>query len=55
MKLTEPVEIGGLADWWKDQRNELPLLSRVARHVLLVPASSASSERVFSTAGSNVG
>ena len=40
-------------DWWKHHRNVLPILGHMARAVLAVPASSASSERVFST-GSNV-
>jgi len=34
--------------FWKDNQDVLPLLSRVAREILAIPASSASSERVFS-------
>ena len=35
--------------WWKDHEAVLPILSKVAKKVLTVPASSAKSERVFST------
>ena len=37
--------------FWKDQRFTFPFLSMLARSVLCVPASSASSERAFSSAG----
>ena len=33
--------------WWKDHEAVLPILSKVAKKVLTVPASSAKSERVF--------
>ena len=36
-------------DWWKGHESILPILSKVAKKVLTVPASSAKSERVFST------
>ena len=42
---TEPLE------WWKAAEGWFPLLSRVARSVLCIPASSATSERAFSAAG----
>ena len=35
--------------WWKDHEKVLPILSKVVKKVLTVPASSAKSERVFST------
>ena len=35
--------------WWKDHEVVLPILSKVVKKVLTVPASSAKSERVFST------
>ncbi|ROK32555.1 Zinc finger BED domain-containing protein DAYSLEEPER [Anabarilius grahami] len=37
--------------WWKQHETLLPQLSRLARTVFSVPASSSSSERVFSAAG----
>lgn len=37
--------------WWKIHRGVLPLLSTLARRMLCIPATSAPSERVFSTAG----
>jgi hypothetical protein len=40
--------------WWKDHEATLPLLSRAARYFLSVPASSASSERLWSAAGNIV-
>lgn len=40
--------------WWKDHALQLPLLAATARKWLAVPASSAASERLFSTAGITV-
>lgn len=37
--------------WWSSQKDKLPLLSKLARRVLCIPATSAPSERVFSAAG----
>jgi hypothetical protein len=37
--------------WWKAQASQLPLMAEMARKVLAIPASSSSSERVFSTSG----
>ncbi|XP_052131426.1 E3 SUMO-protein ligase ZBED1-like [Frankliniella occidentalis] len=40
--------------WWKSHERMYPTLARLARRYLAVPASSASSERDFSTAGNTV-
>ncbi|CAM4569208.1 unnamed protein product [Leuciscus chuanchicus] len=40
-----------LLGWWNQHAKTIPLLSRLALHVLSIPASSSSSELVFSTAG----
>jgi len=40
--------------WWNEQKVRLPLLSEMARNVYCVPATSASSERLFSVAGNVV-
>jgi hypothetical protein len=37
--------------WWKAQASHLPLLAEIARKILAYPASSSSSERIFSTGG----
>ncbi len=40
--------------WWKTQEPVLPLLGEIARKYLCVPASSASSGRLFSATGNVV-
>lgn len=37
--------------FWAKYREELPLITRVAEHVLIVPATSAPVERIFSHGG----
>lgn len=37
--------------WWRDHESEFPNIARLARRILAIPATSAPSERVFSTAG----
>ena len=37
--------------WWKIHEEHLPILAQIARKILAIPASSAKSERVFSTGG----
>ena len=40
--------------WWKTNQAQFPLLAKVARSILCIPASSAESERVFSAASNIV-
>ena len=37
--------------WWKQHQHMFPLVAKVAKRVLCIPATSVPSERVFSTAG----
>ncbi|CEL59196.1 similar to zinc finger protein [Rhizoctonia solani AG-1 IB] len=39
---------GDILMWWKDNEPHLPVLSRIARDILAVPATSVSVERLFS-------
>ncbi|XP_072140743.1 E3 SUMO-protein ligase ZBED1-like [Dermacentor andersoni] len=51
--LSEP-QLGHNMDalkWWKDNEPKFPLVAELAKKYMCIPASSASSERVFSTAG----
>jgi hypothetical protein len=50
MSLAELLKLDSLA-WWGQNAAKYPHLARVARSLLAVPASSASSERLFSSAG----
>jgi hypothetical protein len=43
-----------ILDWWRVNSSSFPRLSTVAKEVLAIPASSAASERSFSTAGATV-
>lgn len=51
--LKEPLKPRGvdILGYWNENRDKLPGLGRLARKILAIPASSATSERVFSTAG----
>lgn len=48
MNIKKSIELNELGQWWQQQENIFPKLSKVARWVLAIPASS---ERVFSIAG----
>lgn len=49
-KSTAPIKVDVL-QWWADNSQQMPILSKAARLVLSIPASSAAAERNFSTAG----
>lgn len=38
-------------EWWKSHEAMFPILSKCARHILIIPATSASAERGFSVSG----
>jgi hAT family C-terminal dimerisation region len=48
---TASLREGEILSWWKFHAKDYPHLSLLARKFLCIPASSASSERVFSTSG----
>ena len=41
-------------EWWKTRQQKYPRLAKIAKKYLCIPATSANSERVFSTAGNIV-
>ena len=43
-----------LLEWWKQNNFRFPALAKVVRLILCIPATSTSSERLFSTAGLTV-
>ena len=52
--LPEASKDDDILKWWKFYSEGFPILSSVARAILAIPASSAKSERVFSTSGNTV-
>ena len=52
--LSEASKDDDILKWWKFYSEGLPILSSVARAILAIPASSAKSERMFSTSGNMV-
>lgn len=43
--------ITSLLQWWDDKKSVFPNLYKIARYIHAIPASSASAERIFSSAG----
>lgn len=52
--LKVPAESSGPLQFWKEQACDYPVLSEVARRVLSISASSAQSERDFSSVGKTI-
>lgn len=50
-KSNDTITFGSPLEWWKMNNKRFPNLAKLARKFLCIPASSASSERVFSAAG----
>lgn len=50
----QPMQAADLLSWWKEKRAAFPHLSAIARKFLAVPATSAASETIFSSAGRTV-
>ena len=44
-----------VCEWWEGNKSQFPLLYNVAAKYLAIPATSASSERLFSKAGLTIG
>lgn len=51
ISVNQPSEIENVLSWWYANRQTFPRLHRLACFLFAIPASSASVERVFSTAG----
>jgi len=52
--IEDPGDIENVLDWWKESARKYPRLSRIARRILAIPASSSASESVFSIAGGTI-
>jgi len=45
------TELANPLFWWQQRERKFPILSNLAKRFLCIPATSASSERLFSAAG----
>ena len=54
MALRVPAASASPLQYWKEQLNDFPILSQVARRLLCMSASSAQSERDFSAVGHTI-
>ena len=50
-ELTPRKEEVDILDWWKNNSSKYPVLSKMARDILAIPASTVPSESAFSTGG----
>ena len=51
LQTKDPPKTCSRLEWWDSHKTEFPLLANCARHILAIPASSATSERFFSAGG----
>ena len=51
LQTKDPAKTCSRLEWWDSHKTEFPLLANCARHILAIPASSATSERFFSAGG----
>ena len=54
LAIPEPSEEEEILPWWDDHKKMFPVLYKLAKHYLCIPAASSKSERVFSCAGNTV-
>lgn len=47
----ELVADGKILSWWREKKDEIPLMCKLARFIHSIPASSAAAESTFSFAG----
>ena len=53
MERPAKADVPPILEWWNVNHAKIPLVANLARRYLCIPATSAPSERVFSTAGNN--
>jgi hypothetical protein len=54
VEFERPTKDYDILDWWKNHSSTFPILSRFAKQILCIPATSTSSERIFSQSGAIV-